>query len=260
MAPTQKRPDHETVSAAHARAIAPGDRAAEKAFARISWGEAPAIGILGKSGTGKTEAARRLIPHYLRASGGIAIVIDDKELKPRYQGQCFVAPSSIRPGQMKPEPRVIVFRGDPAQMLGVDHEEVAAYQQRLAAQGFKTLCVHDEMSDAARYGQWKAGKDSLIARQFVKGRVIGVGKLWLTQLPQYVPEEPWSQSTSFLCFNVDEGTIQRLKRNRWVDDRLARTITSLPDGDAPPSDRGYFVLLEPDCASDGQVYRFPLQR
>lgn len=245
-----------TVSTATPRAVAPGDRAADRAFARLDWQEAPAIGVLGKTGTGKTEAARRLIPIYLRRSGGVAIVIDDKELKPRYAGQYYRDADEPETRKPAPEPRVIVFRGVPAQMIGVDHESVAAYQQRLAGKGFRTLCVHDEMSDAARYGQWKAGSESLLARQFVKGRMANVGKIWLTQLPAFVPDEPWTQSTSILCFNVDPGTLKRLRKHRWIDERLERTIARLPDGNVPPAQRGYFVLLEPECASDGQIYRF----
>jgi hypothetical protein len=112
------------------------------------------------------------------------------------------------------------------------------------------------MSDAARYGHWQAGKDSLLARQFVKGRVIGVGKLWLTQTPQFIPDEPWSQSTAIVCFNTDETTLARLQRARFVDDRLARLIRDLPSGNVPPAQRGRFVLLLPECASDGRIYRF----
>ncbi len=256
MAPASKHGAAAKVSSAYPSAVAPGDQAADKAFARLDWGEAPTLGVLGKSGTGKTEAARRLIPHYLRRSGGIVIVVDDKELLPRYPGQCYVDTDEIQRRPPKPEPRTIVFRGEPAKMIGVDHEKVAAFQQGLAAQGFKTLCVHDEMADAARYGQWKAGGESLLARQYVKGRVIGVGKIWLTQIPQYVPDEPWTQSTAILCFNVDEGTLKRLKKHRWVNDRLAQRIASLPDGNVPPNQRGYYLLLEPECGSDGQVYRF----
>jgi hypothetical protein len=244
------------VAAPQAGALARGDEAADQIFARLEWGEAPAIGILGKSGTGKTEAARRLIPHYLRRSGGLAIVIDDKELRPRYAGQCYVDTDEVAKRPPTPEPRVLVFRGDPAHMIGVDHEKVAAFQQALAARGIPTLCVHDEMSDAAKYGHWTAGKRSLLARQFVKGRVIGVGKLWLTQLPQYIPDEPWTQSTAILCFNVDETTLARLRRGRWVDDRIAAVVRQLPDGNVPPAQRGRFVLLLPECASDGKVTRF----
>lgn len=256
MAATPANQKPAALPAATPRAVASGDRAADRAFARLDWAEAPAIGILGKSGTGKTEAARRLIPHYLRRSGGLVIVVDDKELKPRYAGQCYRDPDEISTRPPAPEPRVIVFRGDPARMLEVDHEKVAAFQQGLAAKGIRTLCVHDEMSDAARYGQWKAGGSSLLARQFVKGRVIGVGKIWLTQLPAFVPDEPWTQSTALICFNVDEGTLKRLRKHRWVDARLERTIAALPDGNVEPRRRGFFVLLEPECASDGQIYRF----
>ena len=238
------------------RTVAPGDRAADKAFARLGWAEAPALGVLGKSGTGKTELARRLIPIYLARTAGIVIVVDDKELKPRYEGQYYIDPDEPERRKPAPEPHVIVFRGQPSEMIGVDHEAVAVYQQRLAAMGFKTLCVHDEMSDAARYGQWLAGSDSLLARQFVKGRKVNVGKIWLTQLPAFVPEEPWTQSTSIFCFNVDQPTLNRLRKHKWIDDRLERTIAALPDGNVEPSKRGYFVLLEPDCRSDGQIYRF----
>lgn len=244
------------LSASTPRTVAPGDRAADRAFARLDWKEAPSVGVLGKIGTGKTEAARRLIAHYLRRSGGIAIVIDDKEPRARYEGQYYVFPEDVEQRKPAPEPRIVVFRGIPPKMIGVDHEKAAAYQQRLAAMGFRTLCVHDEMSDAARYGQWKAGSESLLARQFVKGRSNNVGKLWLTQLPAFVPEEPWTQSTAILCFNVDPGTLKRLRKHRWTDERLERIIAKLPDGNVPPPQRGYFVLLEPECASDGQIYRF----
>ena len=160
------------------------------------------------------------------------------------------------PNQPKPDPRVVVFRGEPTKMVPVDHEKAALYQQALASQGVPSLMVHDEQADAAKYGQWLAGGSSLLAVQYVKGRVLGVGKLWLTQLPEYVPDEPWRQSTHILCFNVDEGTLRRLQKHRWVDARLARIIAALPDRRVPPAQRGYFVLLEPECASDGQIYRF----
>ena len=257
MAPASRYGAEAKIPTSHPAKVAPGDLAVDKALARLAWGEAPAIGIIGKSGTGKTEAARRLIPHYLRRSGGIVIVVDDKELKPRYEGQCYRDPAETVTRPPEPEPRVIVFRGEPGKMIGVDHEKAAAYQQSLAAKGFPTLCVHDEMSDAAKYGQWLAGGESLIARQFVKGRVVKVGKVWLTQLPEYVPIEPWTQSTSIKCFTVDESTLQRLKRHKWVDNRLMKIISSLPDpATTPPAQRGQFVLLEPECASDGQIYRF----
>jgi hypothetical protein len=256
MASTPQHRSAPVLARAKPATCAPGDRAAEKAFACLDGGEAPCVGVLGKSGTGKTEAARRLIPHYLRRSGGVVLVIDDKELRPRYEGQCYRDPDETARRPPAPEPRVIVFRGEPGRMVEVDHEKVAAYQQGLAARGVRTMCVHDEQSDAAKYGQWKAGGRSLLARQYVKGRVIGVGKLWLTQLPAYVPDEPWTQSTAILCFNVDEATIKRLARHRWVDARLAATIRGLPDRSAPRNQRGYFVLLEPECAGDGQIYRF----
>jgi hypothetical protein len=256
MAATKANVQAAALSPATPRTVAPGDRAADRAFARLDWKEAPAIGILGKSGTGKTEAARRLIPHYLRRSGGIAIVIDDKEPRPRYDGQCYRDLDELERRPPAPEPRVIVLRGEPMKMIGIDHEAASAYQQRLAGMGIRTVCVHDEMSDAARYGQWKAGGESLIARQFVKGRAAGVGKIWLTQLPQFVPDEPWTQSTALLCFNVDPGTLRRLRKHRWIDGPLERLISRLPDGNVPPNQRGYYVLLEPECASDGQIYRF----
>lgn len=240
------------------RAVASGDLAAQKAFACLDGGEAPCVGILGKTGTGKTEAARALIPHYLRRSRGVVLVIDDKEPRPRYGGQYYVDAAETERRRPLPEPRVLVFRGEPSKMVSVDHESVALFQQGLATRGVPSLCVHDEQADAAKFGQWLAGGKSLLKVQYVKGRALGVGKLWLTQLPEYVPDEPWRQSTHIVCFNVDEATLQRLQRHRWVDARLAKTIAALPDRRAPRSERGYFMLLEPECASDGRIYRFPL--
>jgi len=237
-------------------AVHPGYLAAEQVFAPLAQGEAPRIGVLGKSGTGKTELAKRLVDEYLRRSRGVVVVVDDKELRPRYRGQCYRDRAELARRPPEPEPRIIVLRGAPAELEGVDHEDAAQLQQGFAARGRPSIMVHDEMCDAAAYGQWLAGRDSLIKRQFVKGRAVGIGKIWLAQLPEYVPDEPWKGSSAICAFYVDDGTMGRLRRFGWVDARLEKTIRALPQGDGPPSARGYFVVLLPECRSDGKIYRY----
>src|SRR5688572_17041527 len=66
---------------------ADGAIAARDALAILKFGEAPRVGILGDSGTGKTHAMRWLIAAYLEMQPrGVALVIDDKP-KLRYKGQ-----------------------------------------------------------------------------------------------------------------------------------------------------------------------------
>jgi len=56
-----------------------GRLAAEIAFGPLSQNEGPRIGILGDSGCGKTEAARRLVAEYVRrVPNGVVYCVDDK--------------------------------------------------------------------------------------------------------------------------------------------------------------------------------------
>jgi len=256
--PAKGDPEATEVAGRASSSVARGDTAIATALSRLDQHEAPCVGIIGKSGSGKTECARHVVAEYLRRSRGIVLVIDDKEARPRYAGQLYRDTDELAVRPPKPEPRTIVLRGDMRTFVGVDHEVAGRYQHALALRGVPSLMVHDEQSDAAHYGQWKAGGKSFLKQQYVKGRALGEGKLWLSQFPGQVPDEPWSQSNYLICFSVDEQTVKRMARARWVDARLTSRLRSLPNPVGGPETRGFFLLLEPECASDGQIYRLPI--
>ena len=201
--PAKGDPEATEVAGRASSSVARGDTAIATALSRLDQHEAPCVGIIGKSGSGKTECARHVVAEYLRRSRGIVLVIDDKEARPRYAGQLYRDTDELAVRPPKPEPRTIVLRGDMRTFVGVDHEVAGRYQHALALRGVPSLMVHDEQSDAAHYGQWKAGGKSFLKQQYVKGRALGEGKLWLSQFPGQVPDEPWSQSNYLICFSVD---------------------------------------------------------
>ena len=54
--------------------------------------------------------------------------------------------------------------------------------------------MHDEITDALSYGQWRAGKASTIGLSYHKGRDLGISKVAGARLAQEVPTEVFDQS------------------------------------------------------------------
>jgi len=187
---------------------------------------------------------------------GVALVIDDKELRPRFDGQCYrdVAELQLRPPL--PEPRVIVFRGDARNAIQVDAESVAVLGWAMQARRRPVLLVYDELARAADDGEWRDGVEKIPAA-FGQGRAVGISSLWGTQSPQDVPRAAIEQSSYLLVFRLDGLGLNLLKRRNYVlDDRLAQVIRSLPGDELPPAERGHFVLLRRGRAWDGLIYRY----
>lgn len=252
-----KKPERAAkVPAKPARRCEGGDSASGVAFAPIGFGEAPRIGILGDSGTGKTTAEQFLIDAYLRASPGVVLVVDDKELRPRFRGQERRDVADLAQNPAAAEPRVIVFRGSVIEGIGVDHESVSALAWRLAGKGRPVLVVHDELGDAVNYGQWKAGKDSVISKAFAKGRAVKLATLWGAQSPQDVPREAFEQSSCILCFRLAGQGLAKLGERDYLQGDVEPVIRALPGDDVPPDQRGEFVLLRRARPWDGAIYRF----
>lgn len=237
---------------------ADGAIAARDALAILKFGEAPRVGVLGDSGTGKTFAMRWIITAYLDMQPrGVVLVIDDKP-KGRYKGQMRRDLAELRRRPIDPKgPRVIVFRGDPFAIDGdVDPEEIAEFQWEQAQRGRPTAVVYDELGKAADGGQWKAGNKSRISWAFGKGRDADATSLWGDQELESVPRQPFNQSTSILQFRTRGNPLRLLQRRGYCTNGVEKVIPRLHGEPLPPAQRGTFVHLRRSQTWDGVIYKF----
>lgn len=186
------------------------------------------------------------------------MIVQDDKGRPRYRGQSRrdVAELAARPPER--EPRVIVLRGDVFAGEQVDPETIARWQWAMAAKRWPTLAVYDELSRAASHGNWRA-KNSVVERSLREGRDVGVGTVWLTQLPQDVPRVAFHETPAILCFRLDSTALWAEKMRSFLTGGVDEVIRSLPADDVPPDERGQFVLLRRGRPWDGQVYRFGVE-
>ncbi len=258
MAGSAQQPQKAAVAVAPAHR--PGREAAAEALAQLDYGEAPQIGLLGDTGTGKTTAAKSLIELYLEKSPGSVLIVDDKEMQPRFEGQQRrdVEDLRERPAEYQAG-RVIVFRGEPGRGVRVDLEEVAELAWARAQRGRKTLCVFDELiagrEELTKNTQWRRGV-TWVPRNFTMGRSPGIGDLWGAQSPQLVPIDPFEQSSAILCFRLAGMGLARLKERDYLLGGAGEVIPRLTGPPLPPSQRGEFVLLRRGQPWNGKIYKF----
>lgn len=243
-----------------------GEMAAEEAWRPLSFNEGPRIGILGDSGVGKTEAARRLIAEYLKRCPGTVLIVDDKEPQPQFVGQYRRDRAELlaRPAEENhPGGRVVVFRGErfDREQGEVDPETIAEIQWSMCQQNLRSLVVYDELDKACSGGQWKRGSKSTILWAFRRGRNSGASSLWGTQETQEVPAGAFNQSSVILCFRLVGAPLRLLEQrgylNSGADGRdVGEVISRLPGDELPREERGYFVMLRRGRPWDGRVYRF----
>jgi hypothetical protein len=212
------------------------------------------VGLLGDTGTGKTHAARLIVAGYLEASPGVVLVADTKG-EGRFEGQRFASPAALEGVRVAPEPRVLVFAGDPFAGVDLAPDEVAEFGWRLAARRLPSLAVLDELEAGCIAGQWRRGV-SWIPRTFGQGRARGISCLWGTQSPQKVPLEAFEQSDEIWCWRLAGLGVRCLKERGYLEGVPAGTLEGLPGIDAPPARRGAFVRLLRGRAWDRRVYRF----
>lgn len=237
----------------------PGEAATAIALEPIRYGEAPRILLLGDSRCGKSEIARRIVDGYTRACDGVALVGDDKDpRRSQFSGQLYRDPDEIERRPPQPEPRVIVFRGDPDVIDGGNaelYESIARFQWKLARRGRKSLAVYDELDRAARGGQW-AVNPSAIGWAYGKGGSVGAGSLAGTQETEAVPREVFNQSTCVICVRMMGNPLRLLKERGYCAGGVDQVIPRLPGTELPPAQRGYFVVLQRGRPWDGSVYRY----
>lgn len=249
---------------APARALWPGEDAADELLRPLSYGEAPQFGILGDTGTGKTTLARYVVELYLRRSPGMVLVVDDKERRARYVGQERRDVEDLHLHPFDPEgPRVIIFRGDVAAGVDADPEEVAELAWRRAARGRATLIMHDELvagrEEIVKNRQWRKGI-TFIPRSFTKGRAAGVADGWGAQSPQEVPVQPFEQSNKIACFKLAGLGLERLRERDYLTGGAELVIPKLHGMEVPPAERGDFVLLSRGQPFDGKIYKLGAAR
>lgn len=235
-----------------------GAVAARDALAILKFGEAPRVGVLGDSGTGKSFALKWLIAAYLEMQPrGVAIVVDDKP-RGRFAGQLRRDIADLRRRPPDPKgPRVIVLRGEPFAVDGdVDPETVAEFQWEQAQRKRPTVGVYDELGKAADGGQWKVGNKSRIAWAFGKGRDADVASFWGDQETEGVPRQAFNQSSSLFVFRMRGNPLRLLKARGYLDGGVEDVIPRLHGEPLPPAQRGTFVHLRRSQPWDGVIYKF----
>lgn len=260
MAGRPPRPEATSVPSGAPRVLTPGDEAAREALASLTFGEAPQVGLLGDTGTGKTRAAAELIELYLKRSPGWVLVVDDKELQPRYAGQLRRDVEDLRKNPVDPHGRrVVVFRGVPSQGIQADPEEVAELAWKRVARARKSCVVHDELvagrSEFIKSRQWRKGV-VYMPKSFTLGRSPGVADIWGAQSPQEVPLDPFEQSHAILCFRLAGLGLETLRARDYLNGGAELVIPKLPGPPLPPDQRGEFVLLRRGLPWNGKVYKF----
>lgn len=258
MAGEAARPQRAPVAGAPARR--PGAEAVEEALAQLDFGEAPQIGVLGDTGTGKTTLIEEIVDEYLRRSPGSVLIVDDKELTTKFHGQERRDRDDLRDRPIDWQlGRVVVFRGDVGRGERVNLEEIAELAWARVGKGKKTLVVYDELiagrEELCKNQQWRKGV-TWVPRSFTMGRSPGIADIWGAQEPADVPREVFNQSSAICTFRLAGTGLQRLQERGYLEGGAELVVPRLPGPPLPPGQRGEFVLLRRGQPWNGKIYKF----
>jgi hypothetical protein len=224
-------------------------------LASMRFGEAPRVGCVGDTGTGKSRAMRALAAGWLARNPGLILALD-KGGASGFEGQRRVSVSDLQLHPMATEPRAVVFTGDLAAWIDPDPEEVARLAWRLRARRTGSLVVVDELKWCARASWWKRGTKYL-PQICSEGRKHDVGILWGTQSPQDAPREAIEEAGILVVFRLAGLGVRCLRDRDYLLGMPDGTLESLPGEESPPSERGRCVILRRGHSWDGRFHRFP---
>jgi hypothetical protein len=202
-------------------------------LAPLAQGRGTRIGTVGLTGSGKSWALRELVKRAAPALD-VAIVHDDTEDAGKWGGQLRTDLVHVRDRPLVTREEsgspVVVLTGNPFARVYADPEASAAEAWRLAARGWKTAVVLDELKRGTDGQRWKTGPTGDLPRIFTEGRKSGVSSFWATQSPQEIPREAFSQS-ELLIFLLDGREAEYLRRIGVVDDAQAEKLPRLRNGE-----------------------------
>jgi len=221
----------------------------------MSFGEAPRVGFIGDTGTGKSRAMRAVVAGWLSRDPGVVLACD-KGGSSCFAGQRRVSLSDLRLRQMTPEPRAVVFTGDLSAGQDPDAEAVAGFAWQLRATRTGSLVVVDELKWAARAGCWR-NRARWLPQTCTEGRKHGVGILWGVQFAQDAPREAIEEAGLLVVFRQAGLAVECLARRGYLEGMPDGTLQGLPGEEVPPSERGRCVILRRGRAWDGRFHRFP---
>jgi hypothetical protein len=238
-------------------ARAGGAQAVREALAGLQRdGEAPRIGLVGGTGSGKTVAAEAIARAYLSVSPGALIVVDNKAAGrfDRLPGaQVFESVSAFRPA---PGSRVWIFKPRLWEGGEIDPREIAELQWKMVGRRVRSMVVNDELvPHAVNGGQWIGGQRSPVARAFIQGREHGLSQLWGTTALQDVPGN--AADLSELWVFQSHGLAARiLARRNFLIGAPPGLLEGLAGYPLPPAQRGEFVRLFSGRPWNRTIYKF----
>lgn len=238
--------------------VLPGSAALDVVLYSLKFGEAPRIGIVGDTGTGKSVAMRAICAEYLRRSVGIVFACD-KAGASGFDGQRRTTVDDLRLHPMEREPRAVVFTGDVFEGLDPNPEQVAQFCWQLAARRVPTLQAVDELKWAAKNGWWHK-RVKWLPQSCSEGRKHGVGIVWASQVPQDAPREAFDQAGVIVTYRLAGLPLDRLEERNYLNGIERSTIEQLPGDDSPPGERGRCVILRRGRPWDGKFCRFDESR
>jgi len=233
-----------------------GDCAVDVALYSLKFGEGPCVAIVGDRGTGKSTAMKAICAGYLKRSVGLVLACDAGGHS-GFVGQQRVDVSDMRARPIAPEPRAVVFVGDPWAGIDPNPEAVSEFAWQVSARRVPTLQAVDELKWAARGGWWRKGVKRL-PQSCSQGRKHGVGIVWASQSPQDAPREAFEEASLLICYRLAGLGLDRLADRNYLRGIDREVIEGLPGDRVPPLERGRCVILRRGEEWDGKFYRFTL--
>jgi len=193
-------------------------------------GQGVRVGVVGRTGSGKSYALRALTTALLPALDLALVRSDEPSEWKNAQVRTDLRDCRDRPlvGQSAGGSRLIVLAGDPFQRRGESPDAIAAEAWRRAAPPwrFRAAVIVDELRDAADNGRWRV-PDGDLPRALSQGRKVGLSVCWGTQSPQEVPREALGQSDLWL-FQLSGREVEHLYRLRVIDADARAALPLLP--------------------------------